>query len=70
MIQPSHRTIVGSFAIIAIIIAWAVLVVMAVEQIADWPLLVQMGIYLAAGVAWVIPLGPLLRWMQTGHFRR
>ena len=70
MTAPSSRTVIGTFAIIGIIALWAVLVVMAVEQVSDWPVLVQMAIYLVAGLAWVIPLGPLLRWIQTGHFRR
>ena len=70
MTAPSSRTVIATFAIIGIIALWAVLVVMAVEQVSDWPVLVQMAIYLVAGLAWVIPLGPLLRWIQTGHFRR
>lgn len=70
MTKPSHRTIIGSFAIIGIIIVWAMLVVMAVEHLSGWPFLAQMAVYLVAGVAWVIPLAPLLRWIMTGHFRR
>lgn len=70
MIKPSHRTVVGSFAIIGIIIVWAMLVVMAVERLAGWPVLAQLAVYLVAGIAWVVPLGPLLRWIMTGHFRR
>ena len=70
MTRPSSRTVIGTFAIIAIIAAWAAIVVVAVEKVSTWPILVQMAIYLVAGLAWVIPLGPLLRWIQTGHFRR
>ena len=70
MTAPSGRTIIGSFAIIAVIVVWAVLVVMAVERVSGWPLLAKMAVFLVTGLAWVVPLGPLLRWIQTGHFRR
>jgi hypothetical protein len=70
VIPPSSRTLIGTFAIIGLIILWAALVIMGVEQVSGWPVLAKMAIYLVAGIAWVIPLGPLLRWMQTGHFRR
>lgn len=68
--SPTARKVAGTFAIIAIIVAWALLVVMLVERLPGWPVLAQMAVYLVAGLAWVIPLGPLLRWMETGHFRR
>ncbi len=70
MNSPSSRTVIGSFAIIGIIILWAVMVIMAVEHVGNWPFLAKMTVFFVAGLAWVIPLGPLLRWIQTGHFRR
>jgi len=70
MSRPSWRKAAGIFLIIALIVLWAVLVVMLVERIAGLPTLARMALYLVAGVAWVIPLGPLLRWMESGHFRR
>ena len=70
MIPPSSRTLIGTFAIIGLIILWAALAIMGVDQHSGWPVLAKMAIYLVAGIAWVIPLGPLLRWIQTGHFRR
>ena len=68
--SPTARKIGGTFAILAIIAIWAALVVMLVERLTGWPVLAQMAVYLVAGIAWVVPLGPLLRWMETGHFRR
>ncbi|HZG47223.1 MAG TPA: DUF2842 domain-containing protein, partial [Allosphingosinicella sp.] len=32
-----------------------------------WPL--QAIFYLAAGTVWILPLKPLLQWMETGRFR-
>jgi hypothetical protein len=34
-----------------------------------WPVLAQGAFYLVAGIAWIAPLKPLLRWMETGRFR-
>jgi hypothetical protein len=31
--------------------------------------LLQGLFYLAAGIIWIAPLKPLLRWMETGRFR-
>ncbi|MDQ3471690.1 MAG: DUF2842 domain-containing protein, partial [Pseudomonadota bacterium] len=34
-----------------------------------WPVLVQAIFYLAAGLAWIVPLKPLLRWAETARWR-
>ena len=34
-----------------------------------WPILVQAPYYLIMGTVWIIPLKPLIRWSQSGHFR-
>ena len=34
------------------------------------PVLVQAVFYLVAGVIWIMPLKPLLRWMELGTWRR
>jgi len=67
--QPSWRKPAGIFAILAIIAIWAALVVSLAAFIENWPVLAQALYYLVAGIAWILPLKPLLRWMQTGRFR-
>jgi hypothetical protein len=37
--------------------------------VGGWPVLVQAPFYLVMGLAWIIPLKPLVRWIQTGSFR-
>jgi hypothetical protein len=32
-------------------------------------MLAQAIFYLVAGIAWILPLKPLLRWMETGKFK-
>jgi hypothetical protein len=67
--QPSWRKPAGIFAILALIAAWAVLIVSLAGEVSQWPILVQAIFYLIAGIAWILPLKPLLRWMETGRFR-
>ena len=69
MSEPSWRKPAGIFAIIGLIVVWAALVASVASEVGKWPILVQTGFYLVAGIAWVLPLKPLLRWMETGHFR-
>jgi uncharacterized membrane protein YuzA (DUF378 family) len=67
--EPSWRKPAGIFAILALITIWAGLVASLAGEVGTWPILVQAIFYLVAGIAWVIPLKPLLRWMETGRFR-
>jgi hypothetical protein len=38
-------------------------------MVGRWPILVQAPFYLLMGIIWIIPLKPLVRWMQTGKFK-
>ena len=68
--QPSWRKPAGIFGILALIAVWAILVASLAGIVGEWPILAQAVFYLAAGIAWVLPLKPLLRWMETGRFGR
>ena len=67
--EPSWRKPAGIFAILAIIVLWAALVASLATFVEKWPVLVQGAFYLVAGLAWIAPLKPLVRWMETGRFR-
>jgi predicted membrane channel-forming protein YqfA (hemolysin III family) len=67
---PSWRKPVGMLLIVAIIIGWAVIVASVADMISSLPRLVQALIYIIAGLIWILPLKPLLAWMETGRFRR
>ena len=69
MTEPSWRKPAGIFAILALIGVWSVLIASLAGIVGKWPILAQAIFYLIAGIAWVLPLKPLLRWMETGHFR-
>ena len=70
MNEPSWRTPVGVLAILVLIAAWAVLVASLSSSVSRWPVLVQALFYLVAGVVWIVPLKPLLLWIETGRFKR
>ena len=65
---PPARKGVGIAIIMLLIIVWAVLVASLAPVVGAWPVLVQAAFYLIMGLAWIIPLKPLLRWSQTGRW--
>lgn len=67
--RPSWRKPAGTFLILALIVGWAVLVVTAANWIGDMPWPIELLFYVAAGVIWIAPLKPVLRWMETGRWR-
>jgi hypothetical protein len=70
MSQPSWRKPAGILLILLIIMLWAALVASASPWVGELPALVQGVIYLVAGIVWILPLKPLLAWMETGKWRR
>lgn len=69
MSNPSARKLAGIGLIVLIIALWAAFVASLAPLVGKWPMLVQAPYYLFMGVAWIIPLKPLIRWAQTGSFR-
>ena len=69
MIEPSWRKPAGIFAILGLIAIWAVIIVSLSGTVGRWPVLLQAAFYLIVGIAWILPLKPLLRWMETGRFK-
>ena len=69
MSEPSWRKPAGIFLILALIALWAVLIASLSGPVGRWPVLVQAIFYLISGIIWILPLKPLLRWMETGRFK-
>lgn len=67
--EPSARMLVGIGVILLFIVGWAAFVASFAQVVGQWPILVQAPYYLIMGIAWIIPLKPLVRWIQTGSFR-
>ena len=66
---PSYRKVAAAGLIILLIVLWALLIAIFAPYVARWPVLVQALFYLIVGIAWIIPLKPLLRWSEAGSFR-
>ena len=69
MAQPSFRKLAGIALILLLILVWAGFVASLARIVGQWPVIVQAPFYLFMGIAWIIPLKPLVRWVQTGRFR-
>jgi hypothetical protein len=66
--KPTLRKPVGVLGLVAGIAVYALLVAGLAEPIVRLPVLVQAVIYLILGVIWILPLRPLLIWMETGRW--
>jgi hypothetical protein len=65
------RKLIGAVALIALVVIWSLLA-MAVAQ---FPVVKANGVletlyYVAAGLGWVLPAMPLIRWMLRGERAR
>lgn len=69
MHEPTWRKPAGIFLILLIIAVWALIVLFASPLIERLPVLLQAIVYVVAGIVWILPLKPLLAWMETGKFR-
>lgn len=60
-----HRKLLGTVVILVFVCVYA-LVAMALAQgrITEAPKTVQAIAYVALGLAWILPLLPLIRWME------
>ena len=68
--EPTWRKPAGILGLIAYLAVYAGGVSMLWPWLGRLPVLVQALAYLLFGVAWLLPLGPLLQWMATGQWRR
>ncbi len=66
---PSWRKPVGMLAILAYITGWIILIASFSESIGQQHAVLQLLIYLVAGIVWIVPLKPALRWMEVGRWR-
>lgn len=67
--QPSWRKPAGILLILLLVAVWAFLVVTAAEWLPPLPWPLKALFFIAAGIVWILPLKPLLRWMELGKWR-
>lgn len=69
-IEPSWRKPAGALGIVFWVLAWVVLVASFSRWIGQLHVLAQLPVYVVTGIVWILPLGGVLRWMETGRWRR
>ena len=70
--SPRIRKLTGGAGMLAFVLVYA-LVAMALANsrpVQETNALVRALVYVALGLAWVLPMMPLIVWMETGKFRR
>jgi membrane protein implicated in regulation of membrane protease activity len=68
-VEPRRRPTAAIFMILGIIIVWSALVASLSSVVTAWPWPVQALFYTGAGIVWIFPLKPILRWSETGRWR-
>ncbi|HEU0133482.1 MAG TPA: DUF2842 domain-containing protein [Allosphingosinicella sp.] len=48
---------------------WGFIVVTVAEALPEMPWPLKTLFFIAAGIVWILPLKPLLRWMELGRWR-
>lgn len=67
--EPTLRIPLGILALLSGLALYGLLVAHYVAPlIGHWPGLAQAPVYLALGVAWLLPLRRFLIWMETGRW--
>jgi predicted membrane channel-forming protein YqfA (hemolysin III family) len=67
--DPAKRSVAGMFLLLGLIAVWAIIVASFSGTIGQLWLPLQVLIYVAAGVAWIFPAKPIMRWIVTGKWR-
>lgn len=62
--SPSWRKPTGVLLILLLIACWAAIVASAADRITCLPWPAQAILFAVAGIVWIAPLKPLLRWME------
>ncbi len=62
--KPTYRRAIGMTATLVVLIVYSFFAVSVGGLFADKPIFVKMGYFAIAGMAWVIPLYPVYKWMR------
>ena len=67
--KPSWRKPAGILLILLLIGVWAWLAVTVADLFPRMPWPLRALFFVTAGIVWILPLKPLLRWMELGKWR-
>ena len=63
--SPPLKKAIGSFGLLAYLCAYIVGAIELANHIPQGAMLVQLAFFAVAGIAWVLPLRPVIRWMNS-----
>jgi predicted membrane channel-forming protein YqfA (hemolysin III family) len=58
------------FLLLLLIALWGFVVVTVAEWLPELPWPLEALFFIAAGIMWILPLKPMLRWMELGKWRQ
>lgn len=67
--EPRLRRPLGVLIFIAYLAVYALVAAVLFGFVNQWHALAQLPVWLVLGLAWLIPVKPFLRWMETGRWR-
>jgi hypothetical protein len=67
---PSLRRPLGIIGLILFLFAYALFAVWLAEPVARLHVLLQLPVWLLLGLAWVLPVRPVMVWIETGRWGR
>jgi len=70
--NPRLRKAVGALAMLTFVVLYAFVAMALADSrpVNEAPALVRMFIYMVLGLAWVLPMMPLILWMERGRLTR
>ena len=67
--EPTWRIPAGVLGLVVALTVYGLVIARYVPSlIGGWPALAQTPIYVVLGIAWIMPLGRFLSWMETGRW--
>lgn len=68
--EPTWRIPAGILALLLALMIYALAIARFLAPLFEaWPALLQVPVYILLGVVWLLPLRPLMIWMETGRWR-
>jgi len=70
--SPRIRKMFGGFIMLSFVIAYALLAMALADSrpVNAAPEALRIVVYVVLGLAWVLPMLPLITWMERGRLRR
>lgn len=68
--KPSLRRSLGVLVLLVVIFLYVVLVAWFAGPLTRLPILLQVPAWLLLGTVWVLPLKPVIFWIETGRWGR